>query len=124
MVNLVNTMGSSFLLEEGRFPSFDEKVCSVICEGLCEDLEAYLVKGLDPNHILNSDVLVQGKLFLKGTPIIFLVLHCCTITHGYGEPFGMIRLLLERGVDLENRFLHGGGIQVFWSMLVSMQTIF
>ncbi len=109
MVNLVNTMGSSFLLEEGRFPSFDEKVCSVICEGLCEDLEAYLVKGLDPNHILNSDVLVQGKLFLKGTPIIFLVLHCCTITHGYGEPFGMISLLLERGVDLEKRFLHGGG---------------
>ena len=109
MVNSINTMGSSFLLEEGRFPSFDEKVCSVICEGLCEDLEAYLVKGLDPNHILNSDVLVQGKLFLKGTPIIFLVLHCCTITHGYGEPFGMIRLLLERGVDLEKRFLHGGG---------------
>ena len=82
-------------------------------------------KGLDPNHILNKDVLTQqGKLFLKGSPIIFIVLHCCTITHGYGEPFNMLNLLLEKGVDLEKRFPHGGGLQMFWSMPVKMQKIF
>lgn len=99
-----------FLLSEETFTSLDEKICQIIYEGNSENFESYLKNGLDPNYFLKEDIKLEDTVFLKNSPLIFLIIQCCIIASYPWDHWAILRILLEKNVDLERQIEHGGGV--------------
>ncbi len=89
--------------------SLDMEICQIIVNGCNRDFLKYLENGLDPNHCIRENIYIKDMLFTKGSPLIFLLIHYSTIGIYFWDSLAMIKLLLERGIDIKRQFEYGGG---------------
>lgn len=90
--------------------SLDMEICQIIVNGCNRDFLKYLENGLDPNHCIRENIYIKDMLFTKGSPLIFLLIHYSTIGIYFWDSLAMIKLLLERGIDIKRQFEYGGGV--------------
>ncbi len=80
----------------------EEHICNIIVSGNEEQLKSLLDLGLDPDYIINQDLFVKGINCFSGSS-----LKVCVEFSASEKLFGVLALLLERGVSLT---LECGGI--------------
>ena len=125
MFSSITQIAMPFLLEK-EFLSSDEKICRIIYEKDNETFKLLLHGNLDPNYVLKTRVQLENIVFEKGSSLIFLVIQNCTIATYPLDYWIIMELLLEKNVDLEKklRIGEGGGMRMFWNMLVKMKNYF
>ena len=86
--------------------NFDEKqICQYVIEGKEEELRDLLDKGLSPDYVFTQDIIINDFLCSKGTSLLLLTLKICIKNDASYFLYGVIALLLEKGVDLEKECL-------------------